>query len=227
MSLRHAVKRVAVAAAATATAGTFALLAFSAPAGAVGPASGSQLSNGAQPPAGTNPNPGPFDSGQVIDLVVPANSIFVPTTAVKAVECSAPNGVIPTLTSACDGNTIATASPEADGSVDWLNDSASATGYPVYFTPDTHIGDSPSGPKCGDTAATECIIYIGTNQLDFTAPHYWTQAFFVHADPNDTGTLNPGDGTPEVPMAIILPLAAMGLLGGVVVFRRRKAARAA
>ena len=39
---------------------------------------------------------------------------------------------------------------------------------------------------------------------------------------------NPGDGTPEVPMAIILPLSAMGLLGATVLFRRRRnAARAA
>jgi hypothetical protein len=225
MSVRHVAKRVAVSAAAAAATGTFALLAFAGPAGATGPASGSQLSNGAVP-QGTFA-PGPFDSGQVIDLSVPANSIFVSTTAVKAVECAAPNGVIPTSTSACDGNTIATATPEPDGSVDWLNDSASGNGYTVYFTPDTHIGDSPSGPKCGDTLATECIIYIGDNQLDFTAPHYWTQAFFVHADPNDTGTLNPGDGTPEVPFAILLPVAAMGLLGGFVVIRRRKAARAA
>ncbi len=38
---------------------------------------------------------------------------------------------------------------------------------------------------------------------------------------------NPGDGTPEVPLAVGLPLAAAGLVGGTVLFRRRKAARAA
>ena len=32
----------------------------------------------------------------------------------------------------------------------------------------------------------------------------------------------PGDGTPEVPMAIILPLSAMGLLGATVLIRRRR-----
>ena len=34
-------------------------------------------------------------------------------------------------------------------------------------------------------------------------------------------------GTPEVPLAIGLPLAAAGLIGGSVLIRRRRAARAA
>jgi hypothetical protein len=173
-------------------AATFGLVAT---AGATGPASGSQITTAAQPVAPFTAGL-PFDSGQVIDLVIPANDIFVSTTAVHAVECAAPNGVIPTQTSACDGNTLATAFPEPDGSLDWVNDSASGNGYTVYNTPDTHIGDSASGPQCGNTTSTECILYIGDNQLDFTQPHYWSQGFFVNPDPTDSGTVNPGDGSP-------------------------------
>ena len=43
----------------------------------------------------------------------------------------------------------------------------------------------------------------------------------MKADRDDSAR-NPGDGTPEVPMAILLPLSAMGLLGGAVLIRRRR-----
>ena len=67
-------------------------------AGATEPASGSIVSNAAQPQspftAGT-----PFSSGQNINVVIPANSAFAApdnTLFVNVVECSAPNGVVPT-----------------------------------------------------------------------------------------------------------------------------------
>ncbi len=83
------------------------------------------------------------------------------------------------------------------------------------------LGEGSSSPTCGSTSATECILYIGNNQGDFTKPHLWSQPFFVKANGNDLGA-NPGDGTPEVPMALLLPLSAMGLLGGAVLIRRRR-----
>jgi len=156
---------------------------------------------------------------------VPANSLFVPTTSVNVVECSAPNGVLPTIFSACDGNTIngPTVFPNSDGSIDFQASTGSL--YQVFFTPDAALGDQSGSPKCGSTSATECVLYIGDNQLDFTAPHVFSQPFFVKATPGDTGA-NPGDGTPEVPLAVLLPAAGMGLLGGTVLIRRRRAARA-
>ena len=164
-------------------------------AGAIGPASGSQVTSAAQAQSPFTAGL-PFDSGQLINIVIPANSIFVSTSAVHVVECAAPNGVIPTQTSACDGNTVATAFPEPDGSINYLADGVSGTGYPVYNLPDTRLGDSATGPKCGNTVATECILYIGDNQLDFTQPHYWSQGIFINQDPTDSGTINPGDGSP-------------------------------
>ena len=217
MSLRIAARRVVASVAATAAAGTLALVAFSAPAGAT--ASGDIVPGAASPiapyTAGT-----PFDSGQNINIVVPANTAFAGShLAINVVECAAPNGVVPTQSSACDGLTIqgSTILPNADGSFTY-------PGYTVYALPNSiSLGEVPGGPNCGSTSATECILYIGQNYNDFTAPHLWSQPFFVKANGNDLG-LNPGDGTPEVPLAIILPVAAMGLLGAAVVIRRRRAA---
>ena len=220
MSARHVARRVAASLAASAAVGTLAL-AFASPAGAAtGPTSGSVIPNAAQP-TGTV-TPGPFDSGQNINVVVPTNQAFGLDAGVNIVECSAPNGVVPTLPIKCDGNTLQNgAQVAADGSFTF-------NGYTVYALPDSvSLQEGSGGPQCGNTAATECILYIGENQNDFTAPHLWSQPFFVNPDPTDSGTINPGDGTPEVPMAILLPLAAMGLLGGTVAIRRRhRAARA-
>ena len=219
MSIRHASRRVAVAVAATAAAGTFAAMAFSSPASADPPASGSTIPNAVQP-TGTV-TPGPFDSGQNVNVVVPANSAFAApndNSGVNIVECSAPNGVLPALPSACDGNTQQTlVGVNSDGSFTFSN-------YTIYALPDSYsLGETASNPvTCGNTAATECVLYIGNNQEDFTAPHLWSQPFLVNTDPTDSGTINPGDGTPEVPLAIILPLSAMGLIGGAILIRRRR-----
>ena len=239
MSIRHVARRVAASIAATAAVGTFAALAFASPAGASGPTSGSVVPGSAQCSASCTAGT-PFSSGQNINVVVPANITFSnvanggigstgndPGAAnnnnqgINIVECSAPNGAVPTNTAACDGNTIvAGILPNPDGSF-------SVSDYTVYALPDfTSLGEGSSGPVCGSTSATECILYMGNNQGDFTQPHLWSQPFFVKANGDDLGE-NPGDGTPEVPMAILLPISAMGLLGGAVLIRRRrKTARA-
>jgi hypothetical protein len=61
----------------------------------------------------------------------------------------------------------------------------------------------------------------------------FSQPFNVLANSDDLGE-NPGDGsqgpppqTPEVPYAVILPVAAMGILGGTVLVRRRRMAKSA
>jgi hypothetical protein len=54
----------------------------------------------------------------------------------------------------------------------------------------------------------------------------WSQPFLINANGNDAGA-NPGDGTPEVPFAVLLPVSAMGLLGATVLVRRRRRARVA
>ncbi len=234
MSVRHVARRVVVSIAATAAAGSFAALAFAVPAAVPAGAttacsnSGDQCLTAAQP-SGTYTAGTPFDSGQNINVVVPANNTFSSTDGlgnntsnINVLECAAPNGVIPTNTAACDGNTIQgpTVLPNPDGSF-------TLTGYTVYALPDSiSLGEGSGGPVCGNTLATECILYIGNNQNDFTQPHLWSQPFLISANGTDSGA-NPGDGTPEVPFAVLLPLSAMGLLGATVLIRHRRKARVA
>jgi hypothetical protein len=71
------------------------------------PSSGDVISTAPQPVAPFTAGI-PFASGQNINIVIPANSAFAApdnTVSINILECSAPNGVIPTKTSACDGNT--------------------------------------------------------------------------------------------------------------------------
>jgi hypothetical protein len=176
-------------------------------AGAAGPTSGSTIPNAAQ--CSSTCTAGiPFSSGQNINVVVPANETFSAddglnnnNSGISIVECSAPNGVVPTNTAACDGNTIvAGILPNTDGSF-------TESGYTLYALPDsTSLGEGTSGTACGQTAATECILYIGNNQLDFTQPHLWSAPFFIAPDAGDAGT-NPGDGSP--PAVATTPSASL------------------
>jgi Bacterial Ig-like domain (group 1) len=137
----------------------------------------------------------PFSSGQPINVVVPANSIFLSTSGINIVECAAPGGVDPTLPAECDGNTVqvGTVLPNADGSFTFI-------GYPIYALPDSiSLGEGASNAvTCGITAATECVLYIGNDQTNFTAPHVFSQPFNVAANADDKGE-NPGDGSLPTP----------------------------
>jgi Bacterial Ig-like domain (group 1) len=168
-------------------------------AGAAAPTEGSIVPNSAVP-TGTFTKGTPFSSGQNIDVVVPANSVFTnPNQNVNILECSAPNGVPPISSASCDGNTINgnTMTPNVDGSLDYL----ASTGLPftIYALPDKkNLGEGTGGTACGNTPATECILYIGVDQLDFTQPHVWSQPFGIVANGDDLGE-NPGDGTLTAP----------------------------
>jgi hypothetical protein len=222
MSIRHIAGKVGAVLAATAAAGAISLVAFAPPAGATPPISGSTVPNSAVPDEAYTPGT-PFSSGQNINVVVPANSIFSNTTNLEVVECTAPGGVNPTLSSSCDGNTVQgqTLKSNADGSVNMVTETS--TPYPIYALPDAVSLFETSGPVC--SLSVQCVLYIGYNFDDFTKPHVWSQPFYVAANADDGGE-NPGDGTPEVAYAVLLPVTAMGLIGSVVLIRRRKGAKA-
>jgi Bacterial Ig-like domain (group 1) len=170
-------------------------------------------------------NPGlPFASGQTINIVVPANSVLAVDTDLQFVECAAPNGVIPTQSNACDPKTLLgiTVKPNSDGSINAISETA-GEGYPVYSLPDlSTLGEGLGGPKCGDTVATECIIYVGDDYTDLTQPHVWSQPFFVSSDLDDSDSGVPGgDGslggpptsTPEAASIVALPVIAVVFFG--------------
>jgi len=212
MSLR---RRAVTIAAAIAVAGAIpiSLLAMGGTAGAANPLQIATVTPASTFTAGT-----PFSSGQHVTINVPANTTLAPVAGqnIVIVECAAPGGVIPTQITACDPNSVSgdSITPNADGSLNYGN-------YQVYSLPNAaEFGESPSGtPVCN--LGNQCVLYIGTNYGDFTQPHVWSQAFVINPTAGNTGA-NPGDGTPEVPLALGLPLLASGVVGGSVLYSRRR-----
>jgi|GEM_PF-4455993 len=155
--------------------------------------SGSTIPTAIVPSGAFNPGT-PYSSGQQVDIVIPANTVLTPTAEdVNIVECSAPGGAVPTDPSQCQGDTIQGASihPRPDGSLDLQAQTHSL--YELFALPDFVTLGETSGPVCDLT--TECVLYIGQNQNDFTAPHFWSNPFYIAANATDNGS-NPGDGSP-------------------------------
>ena len=151
-------------------------------------------------------SPGPFDSGQKIDVSIPANSVLTPGATIFLLECAAPNGVFPVSTTSCDGNTGyagGTITVESNGSVDLINDTPLGNLYPIYALPDKpKLGENSSaGATCGLGASNECVLYIGQgggSDTGMAQPHFFSAPFQVRSDATDSGTINPGDGSAAV-----------------------------
>jgi hypothetical protein len=153
-------------------------------------------------------SPGTFDSGQGVDVVVPAASGaaagFTAGSAIFVLECAAPGGIDPTTTAQCDGNTNyggGTITVNSDLSIDVTGGSSpSGLPYTMYALPDsvTLSEAGSAGATCGLGSANDCVVYIGEgggSDTGMSLPHVFSQVFQVHRDPTDSGTLNPGDGT--------------------------------
>ena len=136
----------------------------------------------------------PFASGQQITVSVPANTLLPHGQSIHILECEAgPGGAPPTGNFQCDTytqypNTVTVAT---DGSIN-------ITDFNVYALPSLLLGEGPTnGTECG-SAAQECILYIGPDQTNPALAHVWSQGFsVVKTDAGETGTVNPGDGTPS------------------------------
>jgi hypothetical protein len=235
MSIRHAVKTVAATGAATLCAATFALAFGSGVAGADLSNGPTTLSTNGTVTAGT-----PYSSGQVINVVVGPNSTMnnaaLTTAGVNPagnfyVEmCTDTNGVLPSTPSNCEAATVVPAPHSSDGS---MSVSGSTTGYTVYDLPDGNLGAATMVGQC-DAAPNTCVVGIfsqnpgSAGAAAFTSPHLFSAAFQMKVDPTGTDSgSNPGDGTPEVPLAIGLPLAAVGVFGAITLRNRRRQQRAA
>ncbi len=171
-------------------------------AGAAGPNSGDTVPGAAAAVTPFTANT-PFSSGQNINVVVPAGSLFNPNLNINIVECAAPGGVVPTDPANCDGNTIngPTLKPNADGSINFQTKTSSL--YQLFALPDANLGET-GGVTCN--LSNSCVLYIGQDQGDFTQPHVWSQAFFVTPNATDSGA-NPGDGS--APVAATQPSATL------------------
>jgi hypothetical protein len=202
-----------------------------------GPASADSLSNGTVSinTTGTVTSGTPYSSGQLVNVVVSANSTLSLTNlesagytgepAMKAVECDDPGGLVGNLpatpTGNCDGQTILSTSAVS------ANGSFTISGYTIYWLPDNAtFGEGPTNlPTCG-TAPNYCVLYLGPNQNDFSKPHIFSAPFLVTNNGDDGGE-DPGDGLPETPLAIGLPLLGVAVGGSVLYLRRRRRSQAA
>jgi hypothetical protein len=144
----------------------------------------------ATPPSLTVSPGGPYKDGQTISVSVGANGYFTPHSRVNILECADPGGSaanLPKDITSCDGNSIqgSTILVGADGS---FSDSA----YPVYLLPSQTLGEQSNyKPVCNQS--NYCVLYVGQNQNDFTAPKVFSAAFLVSpASGSSTSTSTAG-----------------------------------
>jgi hypothetical protein len=104
--------------------------------------------------------------------------------------------------------------------------------FTVEDLPNAALGAPTMVGKC-DVSPNQCVIGIFSenpwsgptaNPAAFQTPHLFSAAFQVRVPPGDSGDtgVSPGDGTPEVPLAIGLPLAAIAVFGGLTMRNRRR-----
>ncbi len=159
----------------------------------------------------------PFSSGQFIEVTVGANSTLPAGSGMYIEECAAPGGVIPTAPSQCDPKTAQTQElfTNSDGSASYMN-------YAVFALPDlVSLGEPASGgPTCN--LSSQCVFYLGENPTNFSLPHLWSSFFYVNPGAGTDNGANPGNGLPEVPYVLALPLLAVGILIGFALIRRRR-----
>jgi hypothetical protein len=231
MSIRRVVKTVAVTGAALFGSAALVFGLGSGVAGASLVNGSTTLSTSGSVAAGT-----PYSSGQTITVSVAPNSTLQASNLPTAdqggqfflYECTDPGGVpggatgtLPTTPSDCEGNTIIATAKAANGSL--------SAGFTVFDLPDPGtLGPATMNGTC-DVAPNTCVIGIFAASIasgGFAAPHLFSAPFQVDQQSDfgsgvETG-LNPGDGTPEVPLAIGLPLAALAVFGGFAIRNRRR-----
>ena len=119
---------------------------------------------------------GSLHDGETVTVSVPANGLFSPHAGIHILECADPGGTqsnLPKDISSCDGNTIQADSVLVNG-----DGSFSESHYVVYALPSTTLGEQSNfQPVCN--ASNPCVLYVGQDQNDFTAPKMFSAPFSV------------------------------------------------
>jgi hypothetical protein len=114
--------------------------------------------------------------GESVSVSIGPNSVFTPNSRVNILECADPGGSVanlPKSDSTCDGNTI-----QGNTILVAANGSASDSDYTIYLLPSPALGEqSNDQPVCNQT--NPCVLYVGQNQNDFTAPKVFSTAFSI------------------------------------------------
>lgn len=148
-----------------------------------------------------------------VEVVVPvSNSPFTAGQQLNIFECADADGLaddLPTSGTACDGLTLNVGEEIIAGT----GGAVDATNYEIYQLPSAALFESANGsPMCSATSA--CVLYIGQNVANFSAPFVFSQPFYVGSDL--------GTPTPESPAVIALPVAGALVVGGALSIRRRR-----
>ncbi len=147
----------------------------------------------AAPEVTVSPAPanGQYHDGQTVSVTVGPNSVFTPHLRVNIIECADPGGTVanhPTSFVDCDGNTI-----QADSIIVQSDGSFSENAYTLYAIPSAALGESPTNtPVCSTTS--ECVLFIGEDQNDFSKPKVFSQAFTVTPSA-ETSVVGPPGGS--------------------------------
>ena len=185
------------------------------------------------PPSGpASANPNPLSSTYQQNC----GSAPAPSGAYVFEECADPGGTsagLPTSFNGCEAGTMLTQSGNTTTGAVTISD------FTVFVLPDVPIVGGPTitSGSCG-VAPNYCVIGIfaanpNSGHQGFSYPHIFSAPFQVAPNTDQAGLTtgntgyspdgsNPGDGTPEVSLAIGLPLLAMGAFGGVLVRNRRR-----
>jgi len=231
MSIRHVLKTVAATSAATVCCAVFALGVGSGVAGANTLTSSDGNTN--LTTIGTITAGTPYSSGQTITVATIANSVINNANEPPAFqggnfyleECVDPGGTpagLPTNAGGCEAATLTPVTKTPSGAI--------SKAFIVYDLPDPGTLGTPTLTGTCDVAPNQCVVGIfsgnpqqGTN---FNAPHLFSAPFQMDQQADfgsgaETG-VNPGDGTPELSLAIGLPLAALAVFGGFTLRNRRR-----
>ncbi|HLX87893.1 MAG TPA: Ig domain-containing protein [Acidimicrobiales bacterium] len=155
---------------------------------AQGPSDSQVYINCALPPA-TTPY-ADYTDGQAINLSMGANSTFSGAADIVAIECEFNNGTgnpgDPPNANFCDAATAPGDMPysaHGNGGFDYSSDNNGDLAN-VFAVPGTNFHGATI--TCDGTHA--CVWYVGENFNDFTAPHVFSNPFFVGASgPRITG----------------------------------------
>jgi hypothetical protein len=156
---------------------------------------------------------GPYDNGQTV--TVSGTGFTGITTGLQIIECSDSDGTTANLptdaSTGCDGTTINgnTVTPDSSGNF-----------TTTYFVQQLSISNGNS-INCdntgvsGDSLAHECVLWVGVdyNAMFLTGPHAFSAPFTVSSVVATT---------PEAPLTVILPAAAVLVIGTYVFVRRRR-----
>jgi hypothetical protein len=156
-----------------------------------------------------SPSAGPYSSGSTINVSGTGfPSLSSDPSGLSIIECSDPGGLsanLPVTAAGCDAST---AYPLP------ISQSSGGAFGPIGFQVQALSTSTGSSIDCGNTTATECVLWVGP---DFNNAFTTNDAFSA---PFEVTT--PVVSTPEAPLAIALPIGAVLVVGGTVFVARRR-----